>query len=123
MKKQINDILNETNEKITSLTISFSQIDINAENSYSKIQEEYSRNLEELYKKRNSFIHNSQSMFLKYEDDDIEFIDNITAKFLLLLLNLDSMLKGYKDNTDTKLITAWHKLLDKKYHEHLFSFK
>ena len=40
-----------------------------------------SLHLKRLYEKRNSFIHNSKSLFLNYEDNDMEFIDNITAKF------------------------------------------
>lgn len=81
-----------------------------------------SLHLKKLYEKRNSFIHNSKSLFLKYEDNDMEFIDNITAKFLLLLVDVETMLLNYKENNDTKLITAWNKLLDEKYDEHLFSF-
>lgn len=69
LEKEIDNILNDTNEKISSLTISLSQIDINAENSYLKIQEEYSKALENLYKERINNIKeiNEQFDFEIYE--------------------------------------------------------
>ena len=69
MGKEIENILNNTNEKISALSISFSQIDINAENSYLKIQEEYSKDLENLYKERINDIKeiNEQFNFDIYE--------------------------------------------------------
>ena len=69
MEKEIENILNDTNEKISALSISFSQIDINAENSYLKIQEEYSKDLENLYKERINDIKeiNEQFDFEIYE--------------------------------------------------------
>ena len=69
LEKEIDNILNDTNEKISALTISLSQIDINAENSYLKIQEEYSKALENLYKERINNIKeiNEQFDFEIYE--------------------------------------------------------
>ena len=69
LEKEIDNILNDTNEKISALSISFSQIDINAENSYLKIQEEYSKALENLYKERINNIKeiNEQFDFEIYE--------------------------------------------------------
>ena len=69
LEKEIDNILNDTNEKISALTISLSQIDINAENSYLKIQEEYSKDLENLYKERINNIKeiNEQFDFEIYE--------------------------------------------------------
>ena len=69
LEKEIDNILNDTNEKISALSISFSQIDINAENSYLKIQEEYSKDLENLYKERINNIKeiNEQFDFEIYE--------------------------------------------------------
>ena len=51
------------------MTISLSQIDINAENSYLKIQEEYSKDLENLYKERINDVKeiNEQFDFEIYE--------------------------------------------------------
>lgn len=78
--------------------------------------------LKKLYEKRNNFIHNSKSLLLNYEDHDMDLIDNITAQFLLLLVDIEKKLSKYLDNNETKLITAWNKLLDEKYEKHLFSF-
>ena len=63
LEKEIDNILNDTNEKISALTISLSQIDINAENSYLKIQEEYSKALENLYKERINNIKEINEQF------------------------------------------------------------
>ena len=63
LEKEIDNILNDTNEKISALTISLSQIDINAENSYLKIQEEYSKDLENLYKERINDIKEINEQF------------------------------------------------------------
>ena len=45
------------------------------------------------------------------------------ARFLLLLVDIETIVKKYRKNNDTKLITAWNNLLNEKYEEHLFSFK
>lgn len=88
-----------------------------------KDKHETSLHLKKLYEKRNSFIHNSLKPSLKYEDNDLEFIDSIVARFLLLLVDIEKIVKKYRNNNDTKLITAWNNLLNEKYEEHLFSFK
>ena len=114
MKKQINDILNETNEKITSLTISFSQIDINAENSYSKIQEEYSRDLEELYKERIKNIKeiNEKYDFVIYEkkkdyrEDDpiiLEINNKREEEFKKILEKFNKKKEEIKDNYEKQI--------------------
>ena len=49
MKKRIQLILDESNEKIADLSLSMSQIDIDSEDSYYKAQNEYSKNLDLIY--------------------------------------------------------------------------
>ena len=70
MKKKIQIILEESNDKINTLSLSFSQIDINAECSYSKAQEEYSKELDEIY---NEKINKQNVINEKY---DFEFYEN-----------------------------------------------
>ena len=70
MKKKIQTILEESNDKINTLSLSFSQIDINAECSYSKAQEEYSKELDEIY---NEKINKQNVINEKY---DFEFYEN-----------------------------------------------
>ena len=70
IKKKIQIILEESNDKINTLSLSFSQIDINAECSYSKAQEEYSKELDEIY---NEKINKQNVINEKY---DFEFYEN-----------------------------------------------
>ena len=120
MKKQINDILNETNEKITSLTISFSQIDINAENSYSKIQEEYSRDLEELYKEKiiEKMILLFQKLIIKEKKNSKKFQKNLIRKKKKLKIIMKNKLEKLKKIVFNKekyyLIIQFMKKLKKK---------
>ena len=78
MKKKIQIILDESNDKINTLSLSFSQIDINAECSYSKAQEEYSKELDDIYNEKinkqnlinEKYDYDYYENRKKYEDDD-----------------------------------------------------
>ena len=64
MKKRIQLILDESNEKIADLSLSMSQIDIDCEDSYYKAQNEYSKNLDIIYKEKYSKL---REIKLKYD--------------------------------------------------------
>ena len=64
MKKRIQLILDESNEKIADLSLSMSQIDIDSEDSYYKAQNEYSKNLDIIYKEKYSKL---REIKLKYD--------------------------------------------------------
>ena len=105
LEKEIDNILNDTNEKISALTISLSQIDINAENSYLKIQEEYSKALENLYKERINNIKeiNEQFDFEIYEkkknliDDNNIFLEVNNKKEEKLKCLFEDFIKKKED--------------------------
>lgn len=50
---------------------------------------EVSKNLERLYLSRNNFLHAGQSSFLTRRDDEMEFLDRVTALVLLKCFELD----------------------------------
>ena len=64
MKKRIQLILDESNEKIADLSLSMSQIDIDSEDSYYKAQNEYSKNLDIIYKEKYNKL---REIKLKYD--------------------------------------------------------
>ena len=64
MKKRIQLILDESNEKIADLSLSMSQIDIDCEDSYYKAQIEYSKNLDVIYKEKYNKL---REIKLKYD--------------------------------------------------------
>lgn len=52
MKAKIQRILQESNEKIASLSLQCSQLDIELENSYAQIQDEYAQELDDVYREK-----------------------------------------------------------------------
>ena len=64
MKKRIQLILDESNEKIADLSLSMSQIDIDSEDSYYKAQNDYSKNLDIIYKEKYNKL---REIKLKYD--------------------------------------------------------
>ena len=64
MKKRIKLILDESNEKIADLSLSMSQIDIDSEDSYYKAQNDYSKNLDIIYKEKYNKL---REIKLKYD--------------------------------------------------------
>lgn len=81
MRKKIEKVLNESNEKIANISVSFSMIDMNSESSYSKVQESYSKELDNIYMEK---IEQIKEINEKYDYDLYifkktyqEFDDNI----------------------------------------------
>ena len=81
MRKKIEKVLNESNEKIANISVSFSMIDMNSESSYSKVQDEYSKELDNIYMEK---IEKIKEINEKYDYDLYifkktyqEFDDNI----------------------------------------------
>ena len=81
MRKKIEKILNESNEKIANISVSFSMVDMNSESSYSKVQDEYSKELDNIYMEK---IEKIKEINEKYDYDLYifkktyqEFDDNI----------------------------------------------
>ena len=81
MRKKIEKVLNESNEKIANISVSFSMVDMNSESSYSKVQDEYSKELDNIYMEK---IEKIKEINEKYDYDLYifkktyqEFDDNI----------------------------------------------
>lgn len=82
MKAKIQIILQESNEKIASLSLQCSQLDIELENSYAQIQDEYAQELDEVYREKCNRINKINE---KYDYDlyqlkeycDLNDIDNV----------------------------------------------
>ena len=66
MRKKIEKVLNESNEKIANISVSFSMIDMNSESSYSKVQESYSKELDNIYMEK---IEQIKEINEKYDYD------------------------------------------------------
>lgn len=49
MKQKIQMILQESNDKLTTISMQCSELDIETENSYSKAQEDYAKELDKIY--------------------------------------------------------------------------
>ena len=66
MRKKIEKVLNESNEKIANISVSFSMVDMNSESSYSKVQDEYSKELDNIYMEK---IEKIKEINEKYDYD------------------------------------------------------
>ena len=66
MRKKIEKVLNESNEKISNISVSFSMVDMNSESSYSKVQDEYSKELDNIYMEK---IEKIKEINEKYDYD------------------------------------------------------
>ncbi len=69
---------------------------------------EVSKNLERLYLSRNNFLHAGQSSFLTRRDDEMEFLDRVTALVLLKCFELDETIPVNGE----KRTSLWTKYID-----------
>jgi hypothetical protein len=77
---------------------------------------EVSEPLEKLYSSRNNFLHAGQSSYFSRRDEEMEFLERVTALVILKCFELDKIIS----NNDEKRIITWSKYVDSIFKDLIF---
>jgi hypothetical protein len=77
---------------------------------------EVSEPLEKLYSSRNNFLHAGQSSYFSRRDEEMEFLERVTALVILKCFELDKIISS----NDEKRIITWSKYVDSIFKDLIF---
>ncbi len=77
---------------------------------------EVSEPLEKLYSSRNNFLHAGQSSYFSRRDEEMEFLERVTALVILKCFELDKIISS----NDERRIITWSKYVDSIFKDLLF---
>ena len=73
--------------------------------------------INDLYIKRNDFVHAGMSVYFDYEDNSLYILEQIIAQLILLYFNIDSLISI---QSGEKRISAWKKYVDNIFKKIIF---